>query len=76
MLLKKVKDVPRILARLANLPGNFKAQGFRLILESLSSLIMLRDSMSDLFSKVSLITANPVLADSLSILHSNRASKG
>ena len=56
MLLKKVKDVPRILARLVNLPGNFKAQGFRLILESLSSLIMLRDSMSDLLSKVPLIT--------------------
>ena len=48
-ILRKVKDIPRLLARLADTPGGFKAADFQVLKESMSSLVALRDVLLQTF---------------------------
>lgn len=43
--LRKIKDVPKLLERLTDTPGNFKAADFQVLKESISNLIVLRDTL-------------------------------
>jgi len=44
-VLRKIKDVPRLLLRLSNMAGNFKAQDFQSLKESMANLVVLRDTL-------------------------------
>jgi len=44
-VLRKVKDVPRLLLRLSNMAGNFKAHDFQGLRESMANLVVLRDTL-------------------------------
>ena len=46
-VLRKIKDVPRLLVRLSNMAGNFKADDFRGLQESMANLVLLRDTLID-----------------------------
>lgn len=42
-VLRKIKDVPKQLVRLSDMPGGFKACDFQVLKESMSYLVALRD---------------------------------
>jgi hypothetical protein len=44
-ILRKIKDVPRLLVRLSNMAGSFKAQDFQSLKESMANLVLLRDTL-------------------------------
>ena len=48
-ILRKVKDVPKLLARLSDMPGGFKAADFQVLKESMSNLVALRDALLHAF---------------------------
>ena len=43
--MKRIKDVPKLLQRLATMPGNYSAADFQGLKESISHLVMLRDTL-------------------------------
>lgn len=47
--LRKIKDVPKLLVRLSDMPGGFKAPDFQTLKESMAYLVALRDSLHQFF---------------------------
>lgn len=47
-ILRKIKDVPKLLLRLQTMPGNFSGTDFQGLRESLANLLLLRDTLTAL----------------------------